>query len=232
MGAALGHPDAGALAPAGCEPEPWLLQARAFASEGRLAEASGAVSRAASCGADPTRVAIARALTTAGPGRHDALVEAVQRAPQHAGVRLALARTLAECGAVADAREHAALGLAAVGHPQPDDVLFVASIQADPAAALAVLEDGLRRGGPSPAVREAAARAEVALGSLEAALARVDGLDPHAAALRARLTALAGDARARAAYDRALLAVQGAPRQTPAMRALADVLGAEREALP
>lgn len=157
--------------------------------------------------------------------------------PGHSEAMLLRARAWAKLGQHADAERDFAALLSSVADPLPD--LFLeraANLQAagDVAAALAVLEEGLRRLGSLVVLEDATLDHELQLGRIDAALGRLDRLlasAPRKETLLARKAAVleAADRREQAAAVRAqaLAAIDALPeakRKVPAMRRLADDL--------
>jgi tetratricopeptide (TPR) repeat protein len=211
---------------AGCDIDELLSLARGFLDEHRTEEATRAVDRAAACGAEPSVLALYRALGPEGRTSLPLLDAAVAANPNHTGLRLVRSRRLAELGRTAEAALDARLALAAVERPQPDDVLWLAHLEADaPDTALATLDDAIARLGPAPALVREALRIELALGRPIAALGRLDGLPRTPDWLEARADILLRSGATGEATEvwTEALALVGA-RPTPAARARAEGL--------
>lgn len=157
-----------------------------------------------------------------------ALAAFLQRSGEHAAARLLHARALASLGRRAEAEAAYARALAQVADPLPDLFLERArnlALGGKAAAALAVLEDGLRRLGPLVTLQDAALVLELDLGRLDAALARLEAMlatAPRKEALLARKAAILERAgrreQAGAVRAQALAALDALP---PPKRALA-----------
>lgn len=221
LGLAYAHPgmDDRLAAGAGstCDVEEWLSLARGFADEHRIEEADHATAQAAACGADPAVIALYRALRPGAPIAD--LDAAVAANPDHAGVRLARSRALARLGRTDDAIGDAERALAPIDRPQPDDLLYLSRLHTtfgDREAALAVLDDGISRIGPAPALVDEALTLELALGRPIAALARLDGLPRTPTWLAWRSTVLlrsGATAEADAAWAEAVASTPRRPRR-------------------
>lgn len=169
------------------------------------------------------------------------------REPGHAAAHVLRARALLALGRPAGAVTDLSAALETLERPTPELYLLRADarLQADPAAreaALAGLDEGIRRLGPAVALVQRAIGIEIELGRHDRALARLEAIAPQyqrrEAVLeqRGRILAAAGRAEeARAAYAAALAeleSLEGARRRTPATidreRRLRDALGATR----
>jgi tetratricopeptide (TPR) repeat protein len=170
------------------DPQLWLDQARALASEGRGDEALIALQHARSSGADTVDLALVRAMVLAATGPAAAVreLDAVLAArPEHAGARALRARLWARL----DQPEAALDDLRALGEGATlDDRLLLVHLLRDLHRydeALAAVDAG-----PSvPALVDAAVQLELVLGRPEAALGRLDAMPdtPFWAARRAAL---------------------------------------------
>ncbi|MEZ4238291.1 MAG: hypothetical protein R3F59_19495 [Myxococcota bacterium] len=156
--------------------------------------------------------------------------------PGDRGLQLDRARLLAEAGRVDEAAQLGLEAIAAPGRLRPDDALAVVGwCRAVGRAedALRVADVAIARGGPAPAVVEAALALELALGRPDDALGRLDGLPPTATWLDWRGRAAVSAGRIGDALDawtraRDLAAGRPTPANRATVAALDDLLGAWR----
>ncbi len=217
------------------DPDFALQQATAYRIAGDFDGALDAVAHAEAHGARARDVAFARADVFAAAGwlrsarRH--LDRLADETPGDPNVLLRRARVLARQGEPAAAARDYATALAAADRPAPDhfvehrDALVAAG---DVEGALAALDAGIARLGPTVSLELPAAALALDLGRVDDALARVDLVlkqspeNPLLLARRGEILQRAGrGADAHAAYARALAALERRPRRLRSPRATA-----------
>ena len=154
-----------------------VRRALCYVEHARWAEAQADLDRAAAITPRLPDLALARAEYHAARGEFAAAISALEPAvrerPKDPALLTVRARALAALGRRVEAAADFRCALAALPEPKPELWLEANRVIADPAAALADLDLGIRRLGPAPGLVERALELELALHRTDAALARL-----------------------------------------------------------